>query len=158
MADPLLEPFRLKHLTLKNRIISTSHEPAYSEEALPKARYRLYHEEKAKGGVAMTMIGGSSIIAPDSPQAFGNLYVGSDTIIPWFRELSGAVHAHGAAVMCQITHLGRRTNWNKENWLPVVSASAVREPAHRAFPKVMEDFEIERIVKAYGAGARRHRP
>lgn len=157
MADPLLEPFRLKHLTLKNRIISTSHEPAYSEEALPKARYRLYHAEKAKGGVGMTMIGGSSIVAPDSPQAFGNLYVGSDTIIPWFRELADAVHAHGAAVMCQITHLGRRTSWAKEHWLPVISPSPVREPAHRAFPKEMEDFDFERTIKAYGAGARRCR-
>ena len=157
MADPLLEPFRLKHLTLKNRIISTSHEPAYSEEALPKARYRLYHEEKAKGGIGMTMIGGSSIVAPDSPQAFGNLYVGSDAIIPWFKELTDAVHAHGAAVMCQITHLGRRTSWAKEHWLPVISASAVREPAHRAFPKEMEDFDFERTVRAYGDGARRCR-
>lgn len=157
MADPLLEPFRLKHLTLKNRIISTSHEPAYSEEALPKARYRLYHAEKAKGGIGMTMIGGSSIVAPDSPQAFGNLYVGSDTIIPWFRELSDAVHAYGAAVMCQITHLGRRTSWAKEHWLPVISPSPVREPAHRAFPKEMEDFDFERTIKAYGAGARRCR-
>lgn len=157
MADPLLEPFQLKHLTLKNRVISTSHEPAYSEEALPKARYRLYHEEKARGGVAMTMIGGSSIVAPDSPQAFGNLYVGSDAIIPWFRELTEAVHAHGAAVMCQITHLGRRTSWAKEHWLPVISASPVREPAHRAFPKEMEDFDFERTIAAYGAGARRCR-
>ena len=157
MADPLLEPFRLKHLTLKNRIISTSHEPAYSEEALPKTRYRLYHAEKAKGGVGLTMIGGSSIVAPDSPQAFGNLYVGSDAIIPWFKELAADVHAHGAAVMCQITHLGRRTSWAKEHWLPVISPSPVREPAHRAFPKEMEDFDFERTVKAFGAGARRCR-
>jgi hypothetical protein len=28
--DPLLEPFALKHLTLRNRVVSTSHEPAYS--------------------------------------------------------------------------------------------------------------------------------
>ncbi|MEI3850214.1 MULTISPECIES: hypothetical protein [Ensifer] len=26
--DPLLQPYRLKHLTLKNRIMSTAHEPA----------------------------------------------------------------------------------------------------------------------------------
>ena len=145
MADPLLQPFQLKHLTLKNRIISTSHEPAYSEEALPKARYRLYHEEKAKGGIGMTMIGGSSIVAPDSPQAFGNLYVGSDAIIPWFKELTDGVHEYGAAVMCQITHLGRRTSWAKEHWLPVISPSSVREPAHRAFPKEMEDFDFARV-------------
>jgi len=157
MADPLLQPFQLKHLTLKNRIISTSHEPAYSEEALPKARYRLYHEEKAKGGIGMTMIGGSSIVAPDSPQAFGNLYVGSDAIIPWFKEMTAGVHKHGAAVMCQITHLGRRTSWAKEHWLPVISASPIREPTHRAFPKEMEDFDFTRVVGAYGAAARRCR-
>jgi 2,4-dienoyl-CoA reductase-like NADH-dependent reductase (Old Yellow Enzyme family) len=157
MADPLLQPFQLRHLTLKNRIISTSHEPAYSEEALPKARYRLYHEEKAKGGIGMTMIGGSSIVAPDSPQAFGNLYVGSDAIIPWFQELTEGVHRHGAAVMCQITHLGRRTSWAKEHWLPVISPSPVREPAHRAFPKEMEDWDFSRVIAAYGAAARRCR-
>ncbi len=157
MADPLLQPFQLKHLTLKNRVISTSHEPAYSEEALPKARYRLYHEEKAKGGIGMTMIGGSSIVAPDSPQAFGNLYVGSDAIIPWFKELTDGVHRYGAAVMVQITHLGRRTSWAKEHWLPVIAPSSVREPAHRAFPKEMEDWDFARVVAAYGAAARRCR-
>ncbi|MGH6892731.1 MAG: N-methylproline demethylase, partial [Dongiaceae bacterium] len=157
MADPLLQPFQLKHLTLKNRIISTSHEPAYSEEALPKLRYQLYHEEKAKGGIALTMIGGSSIVAPDSPQVFGNLYVGSDAVIPHFQELARRVHRYGTAVMCQITHLGRRTSWSKEHWLPVISASPVREPAHRAFPKEMEDFDFERVVRAYGAAARRCR-
>ncbi len=26
--DPLLQPYKLKHLTLRNRIIVTSHEPA----------------------------------------------------------------------------------------------------------------------------------
>jgi 2,4-dienoyl-CoA reductase-like NADH-dependent reductase (Old Yellow Enzyme family) len=155
--DPLLQPFRLKHLTLRNRIMSTSHEPAYSEDGLPKARYRLYHEEKAKGGVALTMIGGSSIVAPDSPQAFGNLMLWHDEIVPHLRALSEGVQRHGAAVMCQITHLGRRTGWNRGDWLPVIAPSPVREPAHRAFPKAMEDFDIARTVKAYGAGALRCR-
>jgi 2,4-dienoyl-CoA reductase-like NADH-dependent reductase (Old Yellow Enzyme family) len=155
--DPLLQPFALRHLQLKNRIISTSHEPAYSEDGLPKLRYQLYHEEKAKGGIGMTMIGGSSVVAPDSPPAFGNLLALSDAIIPHFRELARRVHAHDCAVMCQITHLGRRTNWNKADWLPVISASPTREPAHRSFPKEMEDFDIARVVKAYGAGARRCR-
>ena len=47
--DPL-QPYQLKHLTLRNRIITTAHEPAYSEEGLPKDRYRLYHVERARGG------------------------------------------------------------------------------------------------------------
>jgi 2,4-dienoyl-CoA reductase-like NADH-dependent reductase (Old Yellow Enzyme family) len=46
--DPLLAPFTLKHLTLRNRIFSSAHEPAYSEDGMPKDRYRAYHVEKAK--------------------------------------------------------------------------------------------------------------
>ncbi|HEV2551612.1 MAG TPA: NADH:flavin oxidoreductase [Stellaceae bacterium] len=153
--DPLLQPFRLKHLTLRNRLMSTAHEPSYTEDGMPKERYRLYHAEKAKGGIALTMFGGSSVVAPDSPQAFGNILLYKDEVVRWLRELADAVHEHGAAVMIQVTHLGRRTSWNRSDWLPVVAPSPVREPAHRAFPKAAEDWDIARIVGQYAAAAER---
>jgi len=153
--DPLLQSFQLKHLHLKNRVLSTSHEPAYSEDGFPKERYRLYHEEKAKGEIALTMFGGSALVAPDSPPVFGNLYAGNDEIIPYFQKMADGVHKHGAALMCQITHLGRRSISNAGDWLPIVAPSCVREPAHRGFPKIAEISDIRRIVKAYGAAARR---
>ena len=154
-SDPLLQPFRLKHLALRNRIMSTAHEPAYTEDGMPKARYRLYHREKAKGGIALTMIGGSAIVAPDSPPAFGNIVLYRDEVVGWLKELADDVHQHGAAVMIQITHLGRRTSWSKEDWLPVIAPSPIREPAHRAFPKAAEDFDLERIRDAYADAAER---
>ena len=118
--DPLLQPYQLRHLHLRNRILSTSHAPSFAEYGHPRDRYRLYHEEKAKGGVALTMIGGSSNISPDSPSVFGQLYAGDDSIIPWFRRLTDGVKSHGAAVMCQITHMGRRTVGDDAYWLPVI--------------------------------------
>jgi 2,4-dienoyl-CoA reductase-like NADH-dependent reductase (Old Yellow Enzyme family)/thioredoxin reductase len=153
--DPLLQPFQLRHLRLKNRVMSTSHEPAYSEDGLPKERYRLYHAEKARGGMALTMTAGSAIVSRDSPAAFGNLQAYRDEIVPWLAELAGACHEHDCKVMIQLTHLGRRTGWNKADWLPVLSASPVREPAHRAFPKQAEDWDIERIVADYASAAQR---
>jgi 2,4-dienoyl-CoA reductase-like NADH-dependent reductase (Old Yellow Enzyme family)/thioredoxin reductase len=153
--DPLLQPFSLRHLTLRNRIMSTSHEPFYSENGMPKDRYRLYHVEKAKGGIALTMTAGSAVVSPDSPPVFGNLLAYKDEIVPWMRRLSDECHEHGAAVMIQITHLGRRTAWNKADWLPVLAPSPIREPAHRSFPKTAEDWDIDRIVKDYGAAAAR---
>jgi 2,4-dienoyl-CoA reductase-like NADH-dependent reductase (Old Yellow Enzyme family) len=153
--DPLLQPYQLKHLTLKNRIMSTSHEPNYHEDGMPKERYRLYHVEKAKGGIALTMTAGSAIVSADSPAAFGNLHAYKDEIVRWLKELADDCHQHGAAVMIQLTHLGRRTNWNKADWLPVLAASPVREPAHRAFPKEMEDWDFDRIAKDYAAAAQR---
>jgi N-methyl-L-proline demethylase len=153
--DPLLQPFQLRHLTLRNRLMSTSHEPFYSEDGMPKDRYRLYHVEKAKGGIALTMTAGSAVVSPDSPPVFGNLLAYRDEIVPWLRRLADDCHAHGAAVMIQLTHLGRRTAWNKADWLPVLAPSPIREPAHRAFPKAIEDWDIDRIVADYAAAAQR---
>jgi 2,4-dienoyl-CoA reductase-like NADH-dependent reductase (Old Yellow Enzyme family) len=154
-TDPLLQPYQLRHLTLKNRVMSTAHEPAYSHDGMPKERYRLYHAAKAKGGMALTMTAGSALGRPRLPAAFGNLHAYDDAIVPWLAELADACHEHDCKVMIQLTHLGRRTGWNKGDWLPVLSASPVREPAHRAFPKTAEDWDIERIVADYAAAAQR---
>ncbi len=72
-SDPLLQSFKLKHLTLKNRVMSTGHEPAYSEDGLPKVRYQRYHEEKAKGGIGLTMFGGRTLVATDMRATYGNV-------------------------------------------------------------------------------------
>jgi 2,4-dienoyl-CoA reductase-like NADH-dependent reductase (Old Yellow Enzyme family)/NAD(P)-dependent dehydrogenase (short-subunit alcohol dehydrogenase family) len=154
-ADPLLQPYQLKHLTLRNRIVTTAHEPAYAEDGMPKARYRAYHVERAKAGVAMTMTAGSAAVSRDSPPVFNNLLVYRDEVVPWLRDLADACHDHGAAVMIQLTHLGRRTRWDKGDWLPAVSPSHAREASHRAFPKRIEDWDIARIIADFADAAER---
>jgi N-methyl-L-proline demethylase len=153
--DPLLQPYQLKHLTLKNRIMTTSHEPAYPEDGMPKDRYRAYHEVRAKAGVALTMTAGSAAVSRNSPPVFNNILAYKDEVVPWIRRLTDACHEHDCAVMIQLTHLGRRTHWNKGDWLPAVSPSHRREPAHRAFPKQVEDWDIEQIIKDYADAAER---
>lgn len=153
--DPLLQPYHLKHLTLKNRIMTTSHEPAYPEDGMPKDRYRAYHVERAKAGVALTMTAGSAAVSRDSPPVFNNVLAYKDEVVPWLKRLTDDCHDHGCAVMIQLTHLGRRTQWNKGDWLPVVSASHAREAAHRAFPKKIEDWDIARIISDYADAAER---
>ncbi len=153
--DPLLQPFQLKHLTLRNRIMTTSHEPAYPEDGMPKDRYRAYHAERAKAGVALTMTAGSAAVSKDSPPVFNNILAYKDEVVPWIQNLTDGCHEHGCAVMIQLTHLGRRTGWNKGNWLPSVSSSKHREPAHRAFPKLIEDWDIERIITDFADAAER---
>lgn len=154
-ADPLLQPYQLKHLTLKNRVMTTAHEPAYPEDGMPKDRYRAYHETRAKAGVALTMTAGSAAVSRDSPPVFNNILAYKDEVVPWMARLTEACHSHGCAVMIQLTHLGRRTGWNKGDWLPSVAPSHLREPAHRAFPKKLEDFEIARIIEDYADAAER---
>jgi len=46
--DPLFEPLTIGNLTLKNRIMSTSHASGMDDDGMPGERYQRYHEEKAK--------------------------------------------------------------------------------------------------------------
>ncbi|EYD75223.1 2,4-dienoyl-CoA reductase (NADPH) [Rubellimicrobium mesophilum DSM 19309] len=154
-SDPLLQPYQLKHLTLRNRVMITSHEPAYPEDGMPKERYRAYHVERAKAGIALTMTAGSASVARDSPPVFNNILAWKDEVVGWMRQMVDECHDHGAAVMIQLTHLGRRTRWDKGDWLPVVSSSHEREASHRAFPKRMEEWDIARIIGDYADAAER---
>src|SRR5436309_5826065 len=147
MSDPLFAPFTIKNVTLRNRIVSTSHEPAYSEDGLPKGRYRAYHREKARGGVGLTMIGGSALVSPDSTPAFGNLQLYRDEAVPYLKALSDDVHEQGAAVMTQLTHVRHRTYNDTHDWVPVLSANGTREPAHRAVTRVAEVCDLGRIAR-----------
>ena len=153
--DPLLQPLKIRHLNLKNRVMLSAHEPSYAEDGLPKDKYRFYHVERAKGGIALTMTAGSAVVSEDSPPAYNNLHAYKDEIVPWLKKLTNECHEYDTKVMIQITHLGRRTNWNHSDWLPVLSASPLREPAHRSFPKEAEDWDIERIINDYGLAAER---
>ena len=153
--DPLLQPYQLGPLTLRNRIMTTSHEPAYPEDGLPKDRYRAYHAERARAGVAMVMTAGSASVSRDSPPAFNNVLAWKDEVVPWMRALADECHGHGCAVMIQLTHLGRRTRWDTGDWLPSLAPGREREPAHRASPKLIEDWDIARVTRDYADAAER---
>jgi 2,4-dienoyl-CoA reductase-like NADH-dependent reductase (Old Yellow Enzyme family) len=155
---PLFQPLRIKGLTLKNRVMSTSHAPGYAEGGRPLERYQAYHEEKARGGIALTNFGGSSSVSIDSPGAqWKQISVADDGVIPSFRQFAARIHRHGAALMCQLSHLGHRSRWDSGNWLVPIAPSPLREPAHRAFPREMDSFDITRVVRDFGAAARRCR-
>jgi 2,4-dienoyl-CoA reductase-like NADH-dependent reductase (Old Yellow Enzyme family) len=153
--DPLLQPLSIKHVVFRNRVMSTSHACGLESNGMPEDAYQRYHEEKAKGGIGLSMFGGSSNVDRDSPNIFRQLNVGTDTIIPHFQRFSARMHAHGAALMCQITHLGRRGDPYAGDWLPTIGPSPVRETLHRSIPKQMDEHDIDRVIRAYAAAAAR---
>lgn len=153
-GDPLLQPLRIRNLTLRNRIMSTAH-AATLDGTLPMEQYQRYHEEKAKGGLALTMCGGSAMVSRDSSWGGSQMDVSSDIIIPHFRQFAERVHRHGAALMTQISHLGRRADSTAADWLPNIAPSRLREVGHRSFSREMDIEDIRRVVHDFGQAARR---
>ncbi|GLR67257.1 N-methylproline demethylase [Acidocella aquatica] len=153
----LLSPFVLNKLTLRNRIVSTAHAEVYAEPGgLPGDRYIRYYEEKAKGGLGLAICGGSSPVSIDSPQGWWkSVNLSNDQIIEPLARLAGAMHQHGAKIMIQATHMGRRSAFHGEHWPHLMTPSGVREPVHRGNAKIIEVEEINRIIKDFAAAARR---
>ena len=155
--DPLLRPLTIGHVQFRNRIMSTSHASGLEVGGMPEEAYQRYHEEKARGGIGLSMFGGSSNVDRELAEHICQLNVATDAIIPHLQRFSERMHARGAALMCQITHLGRRGDPYAGDRLPTIAPSPIRETLHRSIPKEMDEHDIDRVVKAYAAAARRCR-
>ncbi len=153
----LFAPLTLNRLVLRNRIVSTAHAEVHAEPGgLPGDRYIAYYEEKAKGGLGLAICGGSSPVSQDSPQGWWrSVNLTTDRVIEPLAKLSDTMHRHGAKVMIQATHMGRRSAWHGEHWPHLLSPSGVREPVHRGNAKTIEVEEIGRIIGDFAAAARR---
>src|SRR5919197_6033856 len=111
----LFTPVRVGAVTLKNRIYSSGHAEAMAEGGRPTARLTRYHEAKARGGCALTIVGGSSSVHPSSPAAaWKQIANHDDSIIPGYRALADAVHRYDCHVFTQLTHMGRRAQADGE--------------------------------------------
>ena len=154
-SDPLLQPFRLKHLTFKNRIMSSSHACGLAEGGMPGERYQRYHEAKARGGIALTMFGGSSNVSPESAWTLPQIELHDERVVAHFQAFAQRIHAHGAALMCQVSHVGGRAEPYAGAALPPIGPSPVRETLHRAFAREMDERDIARVVADFAEAAAR---
>ncbi|MDZ5461790.1 oxidoreductase, partial [Azohydromonas lata] len=152
----LFEPIQLNQLKIRNRIVSTAHAEVYADNGMPGERYIRYYEEKARGGVGLAICGGSSPVAKDSPSDWwSSVNLSRDETMEGLSKLAETMHKHGAKIMIQATHMGRRNAWHGFDWPHLVSPSGVREPVHRGNAKTIEIEEIRRIVKDFTKAARR---
>src|SRR5215470_4237651 len=154
----LFSPIQVGSVTLKNRIYSSGHAEAMAEGGRPGDRLTRYHAAKARGGCALTIFGGSSSVHPSSPAAaWKQIANHDDSIIPAYRALADAVHAHECLVFTQLTHMGRRAQADGEEAAVLLAPSQIPERVHREVPHELEAEQIAGLVRAFGEAARRCR-
>ena len=154
----LFSSLRVGGLALKNRIFSSGHAEAMAEEGKPGPRLRAYHEAKARGGAALTIIGGSTSVHPSSPASAWNMIANhDDSVIAGYRGVADAVHRHDCRVMSQLTHMGRRSQSDVEQMHVLLAPSRIPEKVHREVPHEIEPEQIAMVVRAFGDATRRCR-
>ncbi len=116
----VFKPLKLRHRTLRNRIVFGAHTTNMAENGLPGDRHLGYYLERARGGAAMITVEPMPV-HPAAVLTRGNFHPGCDSVIPHFRRLTEACKAEGAVMIQQLYHVGAHGDWDNSwhaNWSP----------------------------------------
>lgn len=151
----LFSPLRVGSLTLSNRIVSSGHDTVMAHDGHVTDRLIAYHEARARGGVGLIVVQATAV-HPSADYTAHALVIYDDAMIPGFRRLAEAVHAHGTPIVGQLFHGGREVMDTRDGTLAVALApSVVPNERFHTMPRAMDAVDIEEIVAAYGTAAAR---
>lgn len=143
----LFTPLRLGPVTVPNRIVFSAHLTNYATDGLPTAQHAAYYAARAAGGVGLIITEEHSTHRTDWP--YEKLIHGfNPAVVPGYRQITDAVHAHGVPIFAQLNHNGGQAS-GMYSRLPVWAPSPVADPLFREVPKAVEAHEIEEIVAGY---------
>jgi 2,4-dienoyl-CoA reductase-like NADH-dependent reductase (Old Yellow Enzyme family)/thioredoxin reductase len=151
----LFKPLQLRHKTLRNRIVFGSHTANMSVDGLPGERHRGYYEERARGGAGMIVVEPVPVHRT-AVLTRGNFRHSTDEVIPHFRKITDAVHAHGAAICNQLYHVGQHGDFDN-SYEPSWSPSGLPSFHDSDGSHAMSEAEIEEIIESFVQAARRAR-
>ena len=143
----LLSPIDVGPFTLRNRIISTGHTTAYNPDGLIGDQEVAYHVRKAQGGIALSVTGSTTVHPSGGAPQMHLLANFDDSVMPGYRKLADGMHAHGARMLIQLTHLASgfaSHHTGHATWAP----SQIMGEFARELPHVMTTEEIETLLDA----------
>lgn len=151
----LFEPFTVRRMTVKNRIMMTPMGTNYGEQNGEMSFLHInYYEQRAKGGTGLIMVENASVDSPLGSNGTTQIRIDHDNFMPRFFKLCETIHSHGACIGLQLNHAGASAQSKRTNMQPV-SASDIPSKEGGEIPRPLEKDEIYAIVKKYGEAAAR---
>lgn len=161
---PMFAPFRLREMTLQNRIVVSPMAQYKAVDGTPTDWHFVHYAERAKGGAGlvyteMTCVSADGRITPGCPGLYASKHEAA------WRRLTNFVHQEtGAKICCQIGHAGRKgstqVGWGvmdaplpDGNW-PLLSASPIPWSANNDIPKAMTRTDMDRVKEQFVAAAK----
>jgi 2,4-dienoyl-CoA reductase-like NADH-dependent reductase (Old Yellow Enzyme family) len=154
--DHLLAPIKIRSLSLPNRLVMPPMGTALGNfDGTVSEANLAYIRRRAQSGVGLiiteiTAVHPSGLVSPVS------LAVWDDQFIPGLAKIADTIHAQGAKAALQLHHSGR------ENYFLLKQKKSIGPSAIPSFvygflgaPREMTLAEIEEMIAAFGAGAKR---
>lgn len=161
---PMFAPFRLRDLSLKNRIVVSPMAQYRAVDGAPTDWHFVHYCERAKGGAGLVTIE-MTCVSPEgriTPGCTG--FYRPEHEAAW-KRIVGFVHRETEAKICaQIGHSGPKGStqlgWEEAdaplvegNW-PLLAASAVPWSPLNQIPKAMDRVDMDRVRDQFVASAR----
>jgi anthraniloyl-CoA monooxygenase len=167
---PMFQPFRLRGLTVQNRVVVSPMCQYSATDGLPGDWHMVHYGSRAVGGAGL-MFTEMTCVAPDARITYGCTGLYNDAQEAAWKRIVDFVHANSAAKIClQLGHAGRKgatkLMWEgidqplpkgvpgQEPW-PVVSASALPYFPDSQVPREMTRADMDRVIAEFVQAAKR---
>jgi anthraniloyl-CoA monooxygenase len=162
---PMFQPFRLRSLTLENRLVVSPMCQYSSEDGMPNDWHLVHYGSRAIGGAGlmfteMTDVSANARITPGCAGMYNDAHEAA------WKRIVGFVHAQSKTRFCmQLGHAGRKgatkLMWEgideplPEGAWPIVSASPIPYFPHSAVPREMTRDDMDEVIADFVAATKR---
>ncbi|SEA42790.1 NADH:flavin oxidoreductase [Pedobacter hartonius] len=152
--NSLFQPFKLKTLNMKNRIVMAPMTRSFSPDGVPTLDVADYYRKRAAGDVGLILSEGTVIDRPSSSND-ANIphFYGEHALAGWQKVIDGVHGAHGQ-MGPQIWHMGIMAD-HHSGWIPPApfeGPSGFVNPGEKK-GQAMTERDITEAILAYGRAA-----
>jgi anthraniloyl-CoA monooxygenase len=162
---PMLQPLRLRGMTLANRVVVSPMDQYSAEDGMPTDWHLVHLGSRAVGGAGLIFTE-MACVSPQARITLGCAGMYNDAQEAAWKRIVDFVHAHAAAKFCmQLGHAGRkggtRLMWEgmdeplADGGWPIISASALPYLPHSRIPRAMDRADMDQVVGDFVAATRR---
>ncbi len=153
-TDVLFQPFQIKNLVLKNRVVMAPMTRSFSPEGVPGANVAAYYRRRAEGDVGLILSEGTVIDRPSARNEGQIPFFHGDAALAGWQHVIDAVHGAGGKMGPQIWHVGS-VKHPATDWVPT---GAIESPSGLVAPGVprgqaMSEEDIADTVAAFARAA-----
>jgi anthraniloyl-CoA monooxygenase len=164
-AVPMFQPFRLRGMTLANRVVVSPMCQYSAVEGLPTDWHMVHYGARAIGGAGL-MFTEMTCVAPDARITHGCAGLYNDAQEAAWKRIVDFVHGNSAAKLClQLGHAGRKgatkLMWEgidqplPEGGWPLMAASALPYYPHSQVPREMTPADMDTVIAEFVQAVRR---
>jgi 2,4-dienoyl-CoA reductase-like NADH-dependent reductase (Old Yellow Enzyme family) len=152
--NSLFDQTTINGMTLQNRLArSATWEGMCDADGKPGQKLIAFYRELARGKVGL-IITGYTFVSPEGKQLPGKMGIHSDDFADIMKEMTSGVHEDGGRICIQLVHAGGQTDTPNARRKPL-APSAIATDQYPELPVEMTREDINRVVTAFGDGARR---